>query len=50
VVRPQRDQLAHELEVDMPITHVVCRVMDENILPQDAVRELLQRDPKPERR
>ena len=44
------DRLARELGVDMPITRAVCRVMDENIPARDAVQELLQRDPKPERR
>ncbi len=43
-------RLARELDVDMPITRAVCRVMDENIPARDAVQELLQRDPKPERR
>ncbi len=41
--------LARELKVDMPITRAVCRVMDERIPALDAVQELLQRDPKPER-
>lgn len=44
------DRLAREIGVDMPITRAVCRVMDENIPAYDAVQELLQRDPKPERR
>jgi glycerol-3-phosphate dehydrogenase (NAD(P)+) len=43
------DRLAREIGVDMPITRAVCRVMDESISAHDAVRELLQRDPKPER-
>jgi len=42
------NRLAHDLDVDMPITHAVCRVMDENASPRTAVRELLARDPKPE--
>ena len=44
------DRLAHDLGVDMPIARAVCRVMDENIPAHDAVRDLLQRDPKPEHR
>ena len=44
------DRLARELGADMPITRAVCRVMDEGIPPAVAVRELLQRDPKPEHR
>jgi glycerol-3-phosphate dehydrogenase (NAD(P)+) len=44
------NRLARELGVDMPITRAVCRVMDENIPAWDAVQELLQRDPQPERR
>jgi len=43
-------RLARELGVEMPITYAVCRVMDENISARDAVQELLQRDPKVERR
>ena len=41
--------LARQLNVDMPITRAVCRVMDEGIPARDAVQELLQRDPKAER-
>ncbi len=41
--------LARELNVEMPITRAVCRVMDEGIPARDAVHELLQRDPKAER-
>lgn len=44
------DRLARDIGVDMPITRAVCRVMDENIPAHEAVRELLRRDPKPERR
>ncbi len=44
------DRLAREIGVDMPITRAVCRVMDEHIPANEAVQELLQRDPKPERR
>ena len=42
-------RLARELNVEMPITRAVCRVMDERIPARDAVQELLQRDPKAER-
>jgi glycerol-3-phosphate dehydrogenase (NAD(P)+) len=41
--------LARALNVEMPITRAVCRVMDEGIPARDAVHELLQRDPKAER-
>jgi glycerol-3-phosphate dehydrogenase (NAD(P)+) len=41
--------LARELNVEMPITRAVCRVMDERVSAGDAVQELLQRDPKSER-
>jgi glycerol-3-phosphate dehydrogenase (NAD(P)+) len=41
-------RLARELDVDMPITRAICRVMDEGLSPMDAVRELLERDPRPE--
>ena len=44
------DRLARELDVDLPITRAVCRVMDENVPAHEAVQELLQRDPKPEHR
>ena len=44
------DRLARELDVDMPITRAVCRVMDQGVPPRDAVQELLQRDPKAEHR
>ena len=40
--------LAAQLQVDMPITRAVCRVLDNAIAPLDAVQELLQRDPKAE--
>lgn len=42
------DRLARELDVDMPITRAVCRVMDEHAAPRVAVQELLTREPKPE--
>jgi glycerol-3-phosphate dehydrogenase (NAD(P)+) len=41
-------RLAGELDVEMPITQAVCRVMDNNVPARDAVQELLQRDPKAE--
>jgi glycerol-3-phosphate dehydrogenase (NAD(P)+) len=41
--------LADELQLDMPITRAVCRVMDERVPALAAVQELLQRDPKAER-
>jgi len=42
------DRLAREREVEMPITHAVCRVLDGRIPAREAVQELLQRDPKAE--
>jgi glycerol-3-phosphate dehydrogenase (NAD(P)+) len=44
------NRIARGLGIEMPITHAVCREMDENIPARDAVHELLQRDPKPEHR
>lgn len=41
-------RLAAELEVDMPITQAVCRVLDGAISARDAVDELLQREPRNE--
>ena len=41
-------RLAQDLDVEMPITHAVCRVMDENAAPRTAVQELLAREPRPE--
>ena len=41
-------RLAAELEVDMPITEAVCRVLDGAASARDAVDELLQREPKTE--
>ncbi len=41
-------RLARELEVDMPITDAVCSVLDNERSAAAAVRELLQREPKPE--
>jgi glycerol-3-phosphate dehydrogenase (NAD(P)+) len=42
------DRLAHELNVEMPITRAVCRVMDEGAAPRAVVQALLARDAKPE--
>lgn len=44
------DRLARELDVDMPITRAVCRVLDGNVSALEAAQELLQRDPRPEHR
>lgn len=41
-------RLAHELGVDMPITAAVCRVLDDPAAAGEAVKELLQREPKAE--
>ncbi|HYN28222.1 MAG TPA: glycerol-3-phosphate dehydrogenase, partial [Burkholderiales bacterium] len=41
-------RLALDLDVDMPITRAVCRVLDGEASARDAVEELLQREPKPE--
>ena len=41
-------KLARQLNVDMPITRAVCRVMDDRIPAREAVQELLQRDPRTE--
>jgi glycerol-3-phosphate dehydrogenase (NAD(P)+) len=43
------NRLARKLNVEMPITHAVCRVIDDGIPARDAVQELLQRDPRSER-
>ena len=40
--------LAQRLEVDMPITEQVYRVLYEGLSPQAAVEALLTRDPRPE--
>ncbi|MBO0810936.1 MAG: NAD(P)-dependent glycerol-3-phosphate dehydrogenase [Microlunatus sp.] len=42
--------LAHQFDVEMPITDLVCAVIDGSITPLDAVQTLLARAPKPERR
>lgn len=41
-------RLAAELEVEMPITQAVCRVLDGAISARDAADELMQREPKNE--
>lgn len=41
-------RLAGKLAVDMPITHAVCRVLDDPAAARTAVQELLQREPKAE--
>ena len=42
------NRLAREIGVDMPITRAVCRVLDEDTAPRDAVQDLLQRELKSE--
>ena len=41
-------KLAQRLDVDMPITQQVYKVLYENVSPQAAVEALLKRDPRPE--
>lgn len=41
-------RLAHELKVDMPITETVCRMLDGELSPQQAVMALLNRGLKDE--
>jgi glycerol-3-phosphate dehydrogenase (NAD(P)+) len=41
--------LAHRLEVEMPITDTVYRLLYENVPPRDAVTALMMRETKPER-
>lgn len=41
-------RLAHELKVDMPITETVCRLLDGELSPQQAVMALLNRELKDE--
>lgn len=41
-------RLAAELDIDMPITQAVCRVLDGEISARDAADELLQREPRNE--
>ncbi len=42
------DKLARRLQVEMPITRAVCRVLYEGLPPKAAVEELLNREPKAE--
>ncbi|MGE0080567.1 MAG: NAD(P)H-dependent glycerol-3-phosphate dehydrogenase [Thiohalomonadaceae bacterium] len=46
---PEVRDLARSLQVEMPITEQVCRVLLEGASPHDAVHALLTREPKPER-
>ena len=39
---------AKDMEIDMPITEAVCRVMDGEINPKDAINELMKRELKRE--
>ena len=41
-------RLAGRLGVDMPITAVICRVLDSGLAPAEAVGQLMERDPRPE--
>ena len=41
-------RLAAQLKIEMPITSAVCRVLDDHTAAGAAVKELLQREPKPE--
>ncbi len=49
-VRSARDTLkrARSLNIDMPITEVICRVLFEDMPARQAVQQLLTRDAKPE--
>jgi glycerol-3-phosphate dehydrogenase (NAD(P)+) len=40
--------LAQSRNIEMPITHAVCRVLFEDVTPRDAVHALLSRDAKAE--
>jgi len=40
--------LAKRMQVEMPITEQVCRVLFENLSPQAAVEALLRREPRKE--
>jgi glycerol-3-phosphate dehydrogenase (NAD(P)+) len=42
-------RIAGRLRVEMPITHAVCRVLDDHRQARAAAEELLQREPKAER-
>jgi glycerol-3-phosphate dehydrogenase (NAD(P)+) len=41
--------LARSRGVEMPIVEEVCRILDGETTPEEAVRTLMMRDPKPER-
>ena len=41
-------ELAHKLNVEMPITETVYRILYEKLPPREAVSALMTRDPKPE--
>ncbi len=43
-------RLASRLSIDMPITEAVCRLLDGDMTPGDAVESLMRRDAKPETR
>ena len=43
-------KIANSVGADMPIVEAVCGVLFEELKPQDAVTQLLSRDPKPEHR
>ena len=42
-------RMAAKLDIDMPITRAVCRVLDDHTQARAAADALLQREPKPER-
>jgi glycerol-3-phosphate dehydrogenase (NAD(P)+) len=39
---------AREIKIDMPLTEMVCRVMDGEISPREAINELMTRELKRE--
>ena len=41
-------RLAHQMNVEMPITEAVCKVLNEGLPAKSAVEALLNRDQKPE--
>ena len=41
--------LAERHGVDMPITRAVAGILFEGLRPEEAIRRLMQREPKPER-
>lgn len=42
------EQLALQLDVDMPIVHAVCQILYQGVAPKTAVEALLNREPKAE--